>query len=68
MKKMTLWSSTAHPWLWNVPEPSLWLMWKAETEKCELEGGQHPRETLQICRARNSWKLNQKQSYHLERA
>lgn len=39
---MTLWLSTAHHLLWNLLEPTLQIIWRVQTEKCELEGDQHP--------------------------
>lgn len=62
---MTLWSSTAHSLLWNLLEPSLWSIWKAQTEKCGLEGDQHPCPSIPDMQ-RNELGMEPEESYRME--
>ena len=44
------------PLIWNLLELSLWIVWKAQTEKCGMQ--ETHGQTFQICRERKDWKLN----------
>lgn len=63
---MTLWSSTPHPSLWNLLEPSLWIIWKDQTEKCGLEGDQHPYPGIPDMQGNKQLGMEPEESYCLE--
>ena len=57
-RKCFLWSPTTKSLLWNLLEPSLGIIWKAQTEKCGLWGDHTHVQTFKTWRERNNWKLN----------